>query len=123
MRRLFIIALLLVMVVLGACHDVAGPGRGGSLDGQWSGQIDGERIWISLRDDRGVVRGSGDWGYDDIDVWGERLSSSEIYLRFDFRRYNPIELEGRIRGSEIEGRLYGSGYQGDRIRLRRGSRW
>lgn len=121
MRKLLIIPLLLVMVVLGACHDLTGPGRSGSLDGQWSGRIDGEQIWLSLRDDRGVIRGSGDWGYDPIDVRGERYSS-EIYLMFDFRHYNPIELEGRIRGGEIDGRLYGSGYHGERIRLRRSSR-
>jgi len=121
MRKLGIIPLLLLIVVLSACHDIAGPGRGGSLDGQWSGRVDGESIWVSLRDNRGDVRGSGDWGYDRVDVRGERYSS-EVYLRFDFRQYNSIELEGRIRGREIEGRLYGSGYDGQRIRLRRDSR-
>lgn len=120
MRRLTLIPLLLLFVLLGACDDIAGVG-GRDVDGTWSARVDGESVWLSLRDDRGVIRGSGEWGYDDIYVDGERRSG-EIWLIFEFGRYNPIEFEGRVRGSELEGRLYGSGYDGVRVRFRRGSR-
>ena len=120
MRRLSIIPLLLLFVLLGACDDITGPGSR-SLDGQWSARIAGETVWISLRDSRGVIRGSGEWGYDHIYVDGERFSN-DVFLVFDFGRYNPIEFEGRVRNRELEGRVYGSGYHGERVRFRRESR-
>ena len=120
MRRLALFPLLLLIVVLGACADATGPGRR-ALDGDWSARIDGETVWISLREDRGSIRGSGEWGVDDVYVSGERYDS-EVRLVFEFSRYNPIELEGRLVSQEIEGRLYGSGYQGELVRFRRDSR-
>ena len=71
--------------------------------------------------DRGLIRGSGEWGYDDVYVDGER-DDGEIWLIIEFNHYNPIEFEGRVRGSELEGYLYGSGYDGVRVRFRRESR-
>lgn len=121
MRRMVWAPLLVVVALaLGGCQDVVGIGHN-SVDGQWSARVDGETIWISLRDDRGRIRGSGDWGYDPIYVNGERYNS-EVYLYFEFNRYNPIEFEGRVRNREIDGRLYGSGYNGVRVRFQR-DRW
>lgn len=120
MRRLTLIPLLLLIVLLGACDDISGVG-GRDMDGSWSARVDGETVWLSLRDDRGLIRGSGEWGYDDIYVDGERRDG-EVWLIFEFNRYNPIEFEGRVRRSELEGRLYGSGYDGVRVRFRRESR-
>lgn len=117
MRRLALLPILLVTLLLGACDDLTGPG-GRSLDGQWVARVEGEQVWLSLRDDGRDIRGSGEWGYDDIYVSGERRSS-DVYLVFEFDRYNPIELEGRINNREIEGRLYGSGLDGERVRFRR----
>ncbi len=73
---------------------------------------------MSLRDDDGEIRGSGEWGYDDVFITGER-TGSDLYLEFDFARFNPIELEGNIQNREINGRLYGSGLDGDRVRFYR----
>lgn len=117
MRRLVLLPLLLAVLFLGACDDITGPGSR-SLDGRWSTRFDGETIRFSLQDDRGDVRGSGDWGRDDVYVWGERYDS-DVYLTFEFDRFSPIEFEGEIRGREIEGRLYGSGLDGERVRFRR----
>lgn len=117
MRRLALLPLLLAALILGACDDVTGLG-GRSLDGEWSARIDGEEVWVSLRDDGGEIRGSGEWGYDDVFVTGER-DGSEVYLVFEFDDYNPIELEGAIVSREIDGRLYGSGLEGERVRFRR----
>jgi hypothetical protein len=108
---------LLLALLLGACGDLTGLG-GRSLDGEWSARIDGEEVWMSLRDDRGEVWGDGEWGWDDVYVSGDR-DGSEVYLAFEFDRYRPIEFEGTIRGREIEGRLYGSGLDGRRIRFYR----
>ena len=118
MRRIALIPLLL-MVVLGACDDFIGPGHR-SLDGDWIARIDGETVEISLRDDDRDIRGSGDWGRDDVHITGERYHD-DVYLVFEFNRFNPIELEGRIVSREIEGRLYGSGYHGESVRFRRDS--
>lgn len=120
MRRLALIPLLLLIVALGACTDFTGPGHR-ALDGEWSARIDGESVWLSLREDRGSIRGSGEWGRDIVYVTGERYGN-EVYLQFEFRYFNPIELEGRLASWEIDGRLYGSGYQGERVRFRRESR-
>ena len=117
MRRLALLPVLLATLFLGACDDLTAPGSR-SLDGQWSARIDGEEVWVSLRDDRGDIRGSGDWGFDDVSVRGERIDS-EVYLIFEFDDFNPIELEGEIVSREIDGRLYGSGLEGDRVRFRR----
>lgn len=117
MRRLAFIPLLLVVLLLGACTDITGVGSR-TLDGRWSARIDGETIWISLRDDRGRIRGSGEWGWDEVYINGDRYGS-EVYLYFEFNRYNPIEFEGRISRREFEGRIYGSGYHGERVRFRR----
>jgi hypothetical protein len=120
MRRLALIPLLLLIGVLGACADVTGPGRR-ALDGDWSARIDGETVWFSLRDDGRYVDGSGEWGRDAIYITGERYND-EVSLTFEFDRYNPIQLEGRLVSREIEGRLYGSGYEGEQVRFRRESR-
>ncbi|MQA92683.1 MAG: hypothetical protein GEU90_21080 [Gemmatimonas sp.] len=117
MRRLALLPLLLAALFLGACDDVIGTGQR-SLDGEWSARIGGDEVWISLRDDRGDIRGSGEWGFDDVFVTGERYNS-DVYLSFEFDRFNPIELEGVIESREIEGTLYGSGLQGERVRFRR----
>lgn len=116
MRRFALLPLLLALL-LGACEDLTGPG-GRSLDGEWTARIEGEEVWVSLRDDRGEIRGSGEWGYDNVWVTGERIDS-DVYLTFEFDDYEPIELEGTIVSREIEGRLYGSGLEGERIRFRR----
>jgi hypothetical protein len=120
MPRLALIPLLLLIMVLGACTDFTGPG-GRALDGDWSARIDGDLVWLSLREDYDGIRGSGDWGRDVVYVTGERYGN-EVYLVIDFRYYNPIEFEGRLVNREIDGRLYGSGYQGERVRFRRESR-
>lgn len=117
MRRLALLPLLLVTLLLGACDDLTGPG-GRSLDGDWTARIEGESVWLSLRDDGREIRGSGEWGYDDVYVTGERVDS-DIYLVFEFDRYNAIEFEGRITNREIDGRLYGSGLDGERVLFRR----
>ena len=113
MRRLALIPLLLVVLLLGACDDLTGPGSR-SLDGEWVTRIDGEEVWMSLRDDRGQIRGSGEWGFDDVSIRGERFDE-EVYLIFEFDDFNPIELEGEIRSREIDGRLSGRGLDGDRV--------
>ena len=118
MRRLVLIPLLLV-VVLGACTDATGTGRR-TLDGEWSARIDGETVWLSLREDGGSIRGSGEWGRDALYITGERYND-EVHLVLEFSRFNPIELEGRLVNRELEGRLYGSGYQGERVRFQRDS--
>lgn len=110
---------MLLMAVLGGCVDFTGPGSR-SLDGDWSARVDGETVWVTLRDDGRVIRGSGDWGRDDVYVTGER-DRDEVHLVFEFLDFNPIELEGRILSGEIEGRLYGSGYHGEVVRFRRDS--
>lgn len=120
MRKLALMPVLLLMVVLGACTDIAGPGHR-SLDGQWSARIDGETVWLSLREDRHGIRGSGDWGRDAFHVTGDRYGN-QVHLHFDFWHFNPIEFEGRLTSREIDGRVYGSGYRGDRVRFRRESR-
>lgn len=120
MRKRSLIPLLLLFVLLGACGDITGSGSR-SLDGEWGARVDGETVWFSLRDSRGDIRGDGEWGYDYIHVDGERFDR-DVYLVFDFNRYNPIEFEGRVNSSEIDGRLYGSGYDGVRVRFRRESR-
>lgn len=121
MRRLGLIPLLLLLIVgLGACTDIIGPG-GRTLDGDWSARVLGESVWLSLREDRGSVRGSGDWGRDVVHVTGERYGN-EVYLIFEFRHFQPVELEGRLVNREIDARLYGSGYRGERVRFRRESR-
>lgn len=117
MRRLTFVPLLLTILLLGACEDLTGVGRR-SLDGEWTTRFDGEQVWVSLRDDRGDVRGSGEWGWDEVFVSGERFDS-DVYLVFEFDRYSPIEFEGEIRGGEIEGRFFGSGLDGERVRFRR----
>lgn len=115
MRRLVLLPLLLAVVLLGACSDLTGPGSR-SLEGEWVARIEGEEVWFSARDDRGDIRGSGEWGIDDVYVTGERRDS-DVYIVFEFDRFNPIELEGEIRNREIDGRLYGSGYDGVRVRF------
>ena len=120
MRKFAMLPLLMLILFVAACDDITGVG-GRSLEGDWTARVEGEQIWLSIRDDRGDVRGSGEWGYDDIWISGERMDS-DVYLIFEFDRYNPIELEGRISGGEIEGRLYGSGYDGERVQFRRESR-
>ena len=108
---------LLLVLLLGACSDVTGLG-GRSLDGEWRANIDGEDVWVSLQDDRGDVWGDGAWGYDDVYVSGDR-TGSDVYLSFEFDRYDPIDLEGTVRGGVIEGRLYGSGLDGEHVRFYR----
>lgn len=120
MRRTALIPVLL-MLVLGACTDFAGPGRR-SLDGMWSARVDGETVRITLTEDARGIRGSGEWGWDRVYVTGDRFHD-EVYLVFEFGQYNPIELEGQVFSGEIDGRLYGSGYHGDLVRFRRDSRW
>jgi hypothetical protein len=117
MRRITMLPLLLLTLLLGACDDVSGLG-GRTVDGDWSARIDGEEVWVRLRDSRGEIRGSGDWGFDDVYVTGDRFDS-DVYLEFDFDDFNPIEFEGIVRGRELEGRLYGSGLNGEYIRFHR----
>lgn len=120
MRRTALIPVLLVLA-LGACTDLVGPGAR-SLEGRWSARVDGETVRITLTDDSRGIRGSGEWGRDHVYVTGDRRYD-EVYLFFEFSRYNPIELEGRAFSGEIEGRLYGSGYRGDPVRFERDSWW
>jgi hypothetical protein len=117
MPRLALLPPLLAALLLGACGDLTGLG-GRSLEGEWSARIEGEEVWVSLRDDRGEIWGSGEWGWDEVYVTGERIDS-DVYLIFEFHRYSPIELEGVIVSREIDGRLYGSGLEGERVRFRR----
>ena len=117
MRKLALLPLLLLTLLITACDDLTGPGRR-SLDGEWVARFDGEEVWFSLRDDRGDIRGSGEWGRDDVFVNGDR-HDSDVYLVFEFDRFSPIEFEGEIRNREIDGRLYGSGLDGERVRFRR----
>ena len=117
MRRITIFPLLLLALLLGACDDVSGLGAR-SVDGDWLARIDGEEVFMSLRDDRGEIRGTGAWGWDEALVTGDRFDS-EVDLRFTFDRYEPIEIEGVVRGNEIDGRVYGSGYDGERVRFER----
>lgn len=119
MRIPGLVSVLLMAVALGACDDLTRPGSR-SLDGDWSARVDGESVWVTLRDDGDQIRGSGDWGRDEVYVTGERRHD-DVYLMFDFLQYNPIELEGRLVNGEIEGRLYGSGYDGELVRFRRDS--
>jgi len=117
MRRLAFLPLLFVSLFLASCDDVSGLGSR-DLDGEWVAWVEGEEVWFSVRDNRGSVRGSGEWGFDGIYVTGDRYHS-EVWLRFEFGWFNPIEFEGEIRGRELRGRLYGSGYDGVRVRFRR----
>lgn len=117
MRRITKFSLLLIVLLLAACGDVAGLG-GRSIDGEWRTRIGGEEVWISLREDRGEIWGSGEWGYDRILVTGERINS-QLYLLFEFDYYNPVEFDGTVRNREIEGRVYGSGLDGEHVRFYR----
>lgn len=117
MRRIFMLPLLILILLLTSCHDLSGLG-GRSVDGQWRARLDGEDVWMSLREDRGEIWGFGEWGYDEVYISGERIES-EVYLLFEFNRFNPVELEGSIRGREIDGWLHGSGWSGERVRFYR----
>lgn len=117
MRRFVLLPMLILTLGVSACEDVTGIGSR-STDGEWSARIDGEDVWISLRDDRGEIRGSGEWGYDDVVLYGERRDD-DVFLVFDFDDFNPVELDGVVRNDEIEGRLRGSGYDGERVVFRR----
>lgn len=113
MRRIALLPLLLLGLLLGACDDLTGLG-GRSVEGEWSARIEGEEVWMSLRDDGREVWGSGEWGFDRVSISGERIGS-DLVLVFDFAGFNPIEFEGSVLGRELEGRLYGSGYDGERV--------
>jgi hypothetical protein len=117
MRRITVFPLLLSALLLGGCDELGGLG-GRSIDGEWRARIDGEEVWVTLRDDRGEIRGSGDWGFDDVYVTGDRFDS-DVYLEFEFYDYDPIDFEGVVRGREIEGRFFGSGLDGERVRFYR----
>ena len=117
MRRVALLPLLLFSLLVGACDDLAGL-DGRSVDGEWRARIQGEEVRMSLRDDRGDVRGRGEWGYDDVFITGDR-QGSDLYLEFEFDDFNPIEFEGSIANREIEGRVYGSGLDGERVRFYR----
>jgi hypothetical protein len=113
MRSIVIFPLIALLFLVG-CVDAVGVGRG-SVDGQWTARVDGENVWMSLREDRqGRITGSGDWGWDPIYIRGDRRGSS-VYLVFEFDRFNPISFDGDLRGREIDGRLTGSGYTGVRV--------
>lgn len=117
MRWIVTFPLLLVVLLLAACDNVAGL-SGRSIDGEWRARIGGEEVWISLRDQRGEVWGSGEWGFDRVYISGERFES-DLYLVFEFDYYNPIEFDGIVRNREIEGRVYGSGLDGEHVRFYR----
>lgn len=116
MRGLAFLPLLLVALLFTGCDVANLVSR--DLDGQWVAWVEGEEVWFSVRDDRGRIRGSGEWGFDDIFVSGERWDD-DVYLEFDFGFYNPIAFEGEIEGWDLRGRLYGSGFDGQRVRFRR----
>ena len=117
MRRVFTIPLLLLALLLAACDDLSGLG-GRSVDGDWSARLDGEDLWMTLREDRGEIWGEGEWGFDDVYVTGER-NGSQVYLVFEFVRFDPVEFEGTIRGTELDGWVQGSGWNGERVRFYR----
>ena len=117
MRKSLLLRLLLLVLLLGACGDLTGLG-GRSVDGEWSARIEGEDVWLSLRDDGQEIWGSGEWGFDKIRVDGERFGS-DVRLQFEFYDFTPIEFEGTVRGTALEGQLYGSGYRGERVRFYR----
>lgn len=117
MRWLRVFLLLVASLLLGACGDVVAIG-GRSVEGEWRGTVQGERVWLWLEEDGRQVWGSGEWGYDPVYVSGDHFGS-DVYLLFEFDLYTPIELEGVVRGNELEGRLYGSGLAGERVRFHR----
>ena len=117
MRRITIYPLLLLALLLGACDDISGLGRR-SVDGDWLARIDGDEVFLTLRDDDGNIWGSGAWGWDEVIVTGDRFDS-DVEMQFAFDRYAPIAFEGVVRGNELDGRLYGSGYDGVRVRFDR----
>lgn len=112
--RKFVFFPLVALLFLVGCSDALGVGRG-SVDGQWTARVDGEEVWMTLREDnRGRITGSGDWGWDPIYIRGDRRGS-EIYLVFEFDRYSPVNFDGTLRNREIEGRITGSGWRGEYV--------
>lgn len=120
MRRIMmLVPFLLTTLTVAACDDLIGLGLG-SVDGEWSTRLEGETVWIHLRDDRGVIRGSGEWGWDDLTVRGDRRGTRvNLLFRFDYDEFRPIEFEGSLYAGRLEGRIYGSGYYGERVNFRR----
>jgi len=112
MRRSIIFPLFALLFLVG-CVDSVGVGRS-SVDGNWSARVDGENVWVTLREDRGRITGTGDWGWDRVYVRGDRRGS-EVFLLFEFDRFSPIQFDGTVRGREIDGRLTGSGYRGEYV--------
>ncbi len=49
---------------------------------------------------------------------GDRRGS-DVSLRFEFDRYNPIDFEGTVQSRQIQGRVYGSGLNGELLQLYR----
>jgi hypothetical protein len=116
MRR-FVIFPLFALLLLAGCSDVVGISSR-SVDGDWTARVDGETIWVTLREDsRGRITGSGEWGWSQVYVSGDRRGS-DVYLIFEFDRFSPVTLDGTLRNREIDGRLQGSGYN-QYITLRR----
>jgi hypothetical protein len=116
MRRLVLFPLFALLLLAG-CSDAIGISSR-TVDGDWTARVDGETIWVTLREDnRGRITGAGEWGWSEVYVSGDR-QGSEVYLMFEFDRFSPVTLEGTLRGREIDGRLRGSGYN-QRITLRR----
>jgi hypothetical protein len=116
--RKFVLFPLLALLFLVGCSDAVGVGSR-SVDGEWTARVDGEDVWMSLREDsRGRVTGSGDWGWDRVYVRGDRRGS-DVYLVFEFDRFSPINFDGSLRSGELDGRLTGSGWTGQRVTFRR----
>jgi hypothetical protein len=110
MRRVVLVPMLVLAAVLGGCDDVTGIGGGRSVEGQWSGTVDREDIFLTLSEDDGRIHGSGSWGPDAITVDGTR-SGSDVSLVFEFSDFDPANLQGEIANDRIEGWVTGSGYR------------
>jgi hypothetical protein len=80
--RKFVLFPLVALLFLAGCSDALGI-DGRSANGEWTARVDGENVWVSLREDsRGRITGSGEWGWDDVWVTGDRRGS-DIYLVFE----------------------------------------
>lgn len=112
MRAVVLLFSLVFAGFLGGCSDAVGIGGGRSVEGPWAATVDREDIFVTLREDRGEIRGSGSWGFDAVTVRGTR-AGSDVSLVFEFYEFNPINFQGTIRGDRLEGWLTGSGFHGE----------